>query len=430
MGNPHKPQFPSNELALNVLNCVPPGTGPSSWLCERFMTARNVRSANCTGILPVSKFEDKSNDSRSVNIPNDDGIWPAIIASNLLKYPFGKGPLKLLLEMSKIHNLEKELLAVGPFTKPWSLLDFRTRIYSSGSFPKHCGIKPLKLLLDKSRIRRNLSLQIEEEISPVNLLLDARTRASRPNNERTLLTLDEGKEPVRLSLYVKSSTSRFGRRKMLSGNLPCNPQPQRARADKDDDRFAKELERSIETNSVSCPRSSGIEPVRLFFVRSNCWRCLNFLIEDGNSPCNPQEKSLSDDKEEDIFIKELGATNDMFTHLSSSSLSWVRFRTSLSKENERASETNSVSCSRSYGIGPVRLLSARSNCWRCLNFLIEDGNSPCNPQEWSMSDDREEDRFIKESGVTNDMSTELRSSSLSWVRFRASLAKEIGSRLR
>ncbi|KAJ6881085.1 hypothetical protein NC651_027815 [Populus alba x Populus x berolinensis] len=349
MGNPHKPQFPSNELALNVLNCVPPGTGPSSWLCERFMTARNVRCANCTGILP------------------------AIIASNLLKYPFGKGPLKLLLEMSRTRNLEKELLAVGPFTKPWSLLDFRTRIYSSGSlmiddgifpsnslpfrlfpfengekivprrlfmprfkserellkFPKHCGIKPLKLLLDKSRTRRNLSLQIEEEISPVNLLLDARTRASRfsclkielgigpckPNNKRTLLTLDEGKEPVRLSLYVKSSTSRFGRRKMLSGNLPCNPQPQRARADKDDDRFAKELERASETNSVSCSRSYGIEPVRLLSARSNCWRCLNFLIEDGNFPCNPHEWSTSDDKEEDRFIKELGSTNDIFTHL-------------------------------------------------------------------------------------------------------------------
>ncbi|KAJ6881077.1 hypothetical protein NC651_027807 [Populus alba x Populus x berolinensis] len=264
-------------------------------------------------------------------------------------------------------------------------------------FPKHCGIKPLKLLLDKSRSRRNLSLQIEEEISPVNLLLDARARTSRPNNRRLLLTLDEGKEPVRSSL--------FGRRKMLPGNFPFNPQPQRPRPNKDEDRFAKELElgstfklslkdRSIETNSVSWPRSSGIEP------------------------------TVSDDKEEDRFIKELGATNDMFTHHRWSSLSW-----SFSFP-ERASETNSVSCSRSYGIGPLRLLSARFNCWRCLNFLIEDGNSPCNPQERSLSDDKEEDRFIKELGVTNDMSTALRSSSLSWVRFRASLAKEIGSRLR
>ncbi|KAJ6881193.1 hypothetical protein NC651_027909 [Populus alba x Populus x berolinensis] len=149
--------------------------------------------------------------------------------------------------MSRICNLEKELCAVGPFTKLWSLFDFRTRICSFGSvsrkwgnassilllprsrtsnivqlmieggifpsnsfplrlryskllsfenvegivprrlfmprcntksmllkFPKHSGVEPLKLLLDKSRTRRFLSLQIEEEISPVSLLLDAR----------------------------------------------------------------------------------------------------------------------------------------------------------------------------------------------------------------------------------------------------------------
>ncbi|KAJ6881113.1 hypothetical protein NC651_027838 [Populus alba x Populus x berolinensis] len=62
-----------------------------------------------------------------------------------------------------------------------------------------------------------------------------------PNNQRPLLTLDEGKEPVRSLLNVKSSDSRFGSRKMLPGNFPFNPQPQRARADKDEDRFAKEL---------------------------------------------------------------------------------------------------------------------------------------------------------------------------------------------
>jgi hypothetical protein len=89
-----------------------------------------------------------------------------------------------------------------------------------------------------------------------------------------------------------------------------------------------------------------------------------------------------------------------------------------------------VSCPRSYGSGPVRLFSASSNCWRCLNFLIENGNFPCNLHELSMSDDKEEDRFIKELGSTNDMFTRLRSSSLSWVRFRTSLSKEIGSRLR
>uniref|UniRef100_A0A6N2LT27 Uncharacterized protein n=1 Tax=Salix viminalis TaxID=40686 RepID=A0A6N2LT27_SALVM len=151
-------------------------------------------------------------------------------------------------------------------------------------FPKHCGTEPLKLLLDKSRNRRSLRLQIEDEISPVNLLLDARLRPSkfsclkielgigpckwlfpksnnfnesRPNNRRSLLTLDEGKEPVRRSLADKSSTRRFGRRKMLPGNFPCNPQPQRPRADKDEDKFAKEfgVTKSIFTEPKRSPLS-------------------------------------------------------------------------------------------------------------------------------------------------------------------------------
>jgi hypothetical protein len=63
----------------------------------------------------------------------------------------------------------------------------------------------------------------------------------RANNRRPLLTLDEGKEPVRPLLLDKSSTSRFGRRKMLPGNFPFNLHSQRPRADKDEDRFAKEL---------------------------------------------------------------------------------------------------------------------------------------------------------------------------------------------
>jgi hypothetical protein len=53
--------------------------------------------------------------------------------------------------------------------------------------------------------------------------------------------LDEGKEPVRPSLYDRSSDSRFGRRKLLPGNFPCNPQPLRERDDKEEDRFVKEL---------------------------------------------------------------------------------------------------------------------------------------------------------------------------------------------
>jgi hypothetical protein len=80
--------------------------------------------------------------------------------------------------------------------------------------------------------------------------------------------LDEGKEPVRPLLYERSSDLRFGRRKMLPGNFPCNPQPLRER----------------------------------------------------------------DDKEEDRFFKELGATKDILRASKARSLSLVRFRTSLSKE--------------------------------------------------------------------------------------------------
>jgi hypothetical protein len=53
--------------------------------------------------------------------------------------------------------------------------------------------------------------------------------------------LDEGKEPVRPSLYDRSSDSRIGRRKMLPGNFPCNPQLQRERDVREEDRFFMEL---------------------------------------------------------------------------------------------------------------------------------------------------------------------------------------------
>jgi hypothetical protein len=53
--------------------------------------------------------------------------------------------------------------------------------------------------------------------------------------------LEEEKEPVRPSLDDRSSDLRFGRRKILPGIFPCNPQPQRERDDKVEDRFVKEL---------------------------------------------------------------------------------------------------------------------------------------------------------------------------------------------
>jgi hypothetical protein len=75
--------------------------------------------------------------------------------------------------------------------------------------------------------------------------------------------LDEGKEPVRPSLYDRSSDSRFGRRKMLPGNFPCNPQLLRERDEKEEDRFVKELKKSCETKDIFIePKSSSLSLVR------------------------------------------------------------------------------------------------------------------------------------------------------------------------
>lgn len=54
---------------------------------------------------------------------------------------------------------------------PWKLLLLKFNTDSSVlKFPKHCGILPLKLLLDKFMIWKVLILQIQGGISPVSLL--------------------------------------------------------------------------------------------------------------------------------------------------------------------------------------------------------------------------------------------------------------------
>ncbi|KAF9671351.1 hypothetical protein SADUNF_Sadunf12G0038200 [Salix dunnii] len=127
-------------------------------------------------------------------------------------------------------------------------------------FPRHSGVEPLKLLLDKTRTRRNFNLKIEEEISPINLLLDARIKTSR-----TLLKLDEGKELRRPSLSDRESVSMFGRRKMSLGNFPCNPQPPRKRDDKEEDRFDKELGATKDIFTES--KASSLSLVRIELVK-------------------------------------------------------------------------------------------------------------------------------------------------------------------
>jgi len=68
-------------------------------------------------------------------------------------------------------------------------------------FPKHCGAEPLKLLLERSRTRRDFNLQIEEGTSHVNLLLDARIR----NRKFSYLKIELGIGPCN-ELLLKSRT--------------------------------------------------------------------------------------------------------------------------------------------------------------------------------------------------------------------------------
>ena len=128
---------------------------------------------------------------------------------------------------------------------------------------------------------------------------------------------------------------------------------------------------------MSCPKSYGIEPVKLLYARPKYWRCLRFPIEDGNFPCSLQFSRERNDKEEDRFIKELGTTSDMSTHLKSSSLSLVRFRTSLSKEigptlrskfPERSREINLERRETSNGTWPAKLEEFRLRCVRLENW--------------------------------------------------------------
>jgi hypothetical protein len=76
---------------------------------------------------------------------------------------------------------------------------------------------------------KSLSIEIEIFVS------------KRAKSSRELLTLEEGKEPVRPTLPPKLRNSRFGRRKMLAGNFPRNPQFPKERIDKEDDKFFKEV---------------------------------------------------------------------------------------------------------------------------------------------------------------------------------------------
>jgi len=175
----------------------------------------------------------------------DDGIFPSNSLPFRLRYP-------------KLFSFEN-----GEKIVPWRL--FMPRFKTEREllkFPKHCGIKPLKLLLDKSRSRRTLSLQTEEEISPVNLLLDARERASR----FSCLKIELGIGPCKLFLLISNN---LNERVLIWEGIG----PESWLLDKP--KFSRR---------VRLPKNSGILPEKLLLPRYKDWSCTRFLNDDGMWP--------------------------------------------------------------------------------------------------------------------------------------------------
>ena len=75
-GNPHNPEFLLYESFPNVSNWLPRGINPVRLFWERFKTSRNVKLVNSWGILLMSLFEERSNDSSNFKFSKDDGICP------------------------------------------------------------------------------------------------------------------------------------------------------------------------------------------------------------------------------------------------------------------------------------------------------------------------------------------------------------------
>ena len=81
-------------------------------------------------------------------------------------------------------------------------------------------------------------------------------------NIKGLLQFVVGKAPLSSGLQIKLSSLRFGRRKMLYGKLPCNPQPLRLRTVKEEDRFIKESSKTSDSWTPS--RWSSLSLVRFW----------------------------------------------------------------------------------------------------------------------------------------------------------------------
>ena len=70
-GNPYSPEFPLYESFPDVSNRLPRGIVLVRLFWKRFETSRNIKLVNSCRILPISLFEEKSNDSSNFKFPKD-----------------------------------------------------------------------------------------------------------------------------------------------------------------------------------------------------------------------------------------------------------------------------------------------------------------------------------------------------------------------
>ncbi|CAL8121349.1 unnamed protein product [Prunus armeniaca] len=95
-------------VLLNEVSWVPCGIGHVRLLWDTSKYPRNVSLVSCWGICPESLFCERSNDSRFLKFPKDDGIEPVrmfldiLSAQSSLRFPMNSGILRsnLLLEIS------------------------------------------------------------------------------------------------------------------------------------------------------------------------------------------------------------------------------------------------------------------------------------------------------------------------------------------
>lgn len=135
--------------------------------------------ANIWGMLPLNLFILISK-TLSAEFPKHCGIsplkllFPTSITCKLkqLIKDGGNGPSSLLPFSLRKVKLQSFAYVCGMI--PWKLFIRRSKNFTV-ELTRHCGICPLKLLLDISRYWIELKLQNDEGISPVKLLSNTKT---------------------------------------------------------------------------------------------------------------------------------------------------------------------------------------------------------------------------------------------------------------